>query len=120
VALIGGAVCALLFAGCGPGADASGPVQTVQVNITDSGFDPSSITLGKTGTYDFHYTNHGTKQYAVDIEGGEVDKDGAPVNPGASGDVQVDLGSTGTYQMHSQDDYADRSHELHGTVTVKG
>lgn len=109
----------LLASACG-GSGSGGALQTISVTAADSGFSPSTINLDKTGTYTFHYTNNGSRQYAVDIEGNGVDKDGNPVDPGKSGDVTVDLNQAGTYEMHSQDDGADRSHELHGSVIVKG
>jgi hypothetical protein len=115
-------VCALLVAGCGGEAAGGGGdvVGTINVTASDSGFDPATVNIDKPGKYTFHYTNKGTRQYALDIEGNGVDTDGDAIDPGKSGDVQVDLSKAGTYDMHSQDDGANRSKELHGKVVVKG
>jgi hypothetical protein len=110
----------LLTVGCGSGTGAGDVAATINVTASDSGFEPSTVNIDKPGKYVFHYTNKGTKPYAVDVEGNGVDTDGDVVQPGQSGDVQVDLSKSGTYSMHSQTDNTDRSHELHGQVVVKG
>jgi Cupredoxin-like domain len=97
-----------------------GVVSTINVTASDSGFDPATVNLDKPGVYVFHYTNSGTKPYGLDVEGNGVDTDGDVVQPGGTGDVQVDLNKSGSYEMHSQTDNTDRSHELHGKVVVKG
>src|SRR5215471_7940833 len=101
---IGVAVLILLTTGCGLGVGAEDVVATIDVTASDSGFDPSTVNLDKPGKYVFHYTNKGSRPYAVDVEGNGVDTDGDLVQPGQSGDVEVDLGKSGTYQMHSQTD----------------
>jgi plastocyanin len=118
--LIGVAVFMLLTAGCGGDAGGGNVVATINVTASDAGFDPATVNLDKPGMYTFHYTNKGTRPYAVDVEGNGVDTDGDVVQPGQSGNVQVDLNKAGTYEMHSQTDNTDRSHELHGKVVVKG
>jgi len=118
--LAGVAVFVLASAGCGLNAGGSDVVGTVNVTATDSGFDPATLNLDKAGKYTIHYTNKGTRPYAVDVEGNGIDTDGDVIQPGQSGDVQVDLSKPGTYAMHSQTDNTDRSKELHGEVVVKG
>lgn len=108
----------LLTAACGLGG--GGVVSTITLTAHDSGFEPSVVNLDRPGTYVFHYTNRGSRRYGVDIEGNGVDTDGDVVDPGGSGEVEVTLGQAGTYMIHSQDDATDRSHEIRGTVTVKG
>jgi hypothetical protein len=114
---------ALLTAGCGM-ADAAGGsgsvVATINVTASDTGFDPGTVNLDKPGVYNFHYTNQGTRSYGLDVEGNGVDTDGDVISPGKTGDVQVNLNKSGSYDMHSQTDNTDRSHELHGKVVVKG
>src|SRR5262245_54135705 len=100
------------MAACGGGGDSV--VATIDVAAADDGFSPATGTLDKPGTYVFHYTNKGSRSYALDIEGNGVDTDGDAVEAGQTGDVQVNLSKAGTYAMHSQDDNNDRSHELHG------
>jgi hypothetical protein len=109
---------ALLTAACGLGGD--GVVSTIALTAHDSGFEPSVVNLDRTGTYVFHYTNRGSRRYGVDVEGNGVDTDGDVVDPGGSGEVEVTLGQAGTYVIHSQDDATDRSHEIRGTIMVKG
>ena len=118
--LVGVAVFMLSSSGCGFNAGAGDVVGTINVTATDAGYDPATVTLDKPGKYTFHYTNNGSRPYAVDVEGNGVDTDGDVVDPGKSGDVQVDLSKPGTYAMHSQTDNTDRSKELHGQVVVKG
>ena len=109
----------LLTAGCGMGGGGD-VVATIDVTASDSGFDPATVNLDKPGKYSFHYTNKGTRPYGLDVEGNGIDTDGDVIDPGKSGDVQVDLSKAGEYEMHSQTDNTDRSHELHGKVVVKG
>jgi len=96
------------------------PVATIDVTASDAGFEPATVNLDKPGVYVFHYTNQGTKPYGLDVEGNGIDTDGDVIDPGKTGDVQVDLSKAGSYEMHSQTDNTDRSHELHGKVVVKG
>jgi plastocyanin len=101
------------------GGDSGSALKTVTVTASDSGFSPSTVNLDKPGKYTFHEVNNGTRPIALDIEGNGVDQDATPADPGKTTDLTVDLG-TGTYDMHSQDDGADRSHEIKGSVVVKG
>jgi hypothetical protein len=112
---------ALLTAGCGMmDVTGGGVVATINVTASDAGFAPATVNLDKPGVYNFHYTNQGTRSYGLDVEGNGVDTDGDVIAPGKTGDVQVNLGKSGSYDMHSQTDNTDRSHELHGKVVVKG
>jgi plastocyanin len=108
---------AVLAAGCGGGSGA--PAQAVTVMATDTGFNPATVSLDRPGTYTFHEVNNGTRKYALDVEGNGVDQDGDPVDPGKTFDLTVDL-APGTYTMHSQDNGQDRTHEIKGTIVVRG
>jgi hypothetical protein len=101
------------------GGDSGSVLKTVTVTASDSGFSPSTVNLDRPGKYTFHEVNNGTRPIAIDVEGNGVDQDSDPADPGKTIDLTVDLGP-GTYTMHSQDDGADRSHEIKGSVVVKG
>ena len=78
----------LLFAACGgsssPSAGAGPVLQTIQISEKEYSLTPSTVTVSKTGTYDFGVSNNGTIAHALEIEGNGVDEKTSDIQPGAA------------------------------------
>jgi uncharacterized cupredoxin-like copper-binding protein len=133
-------VLALALTSCGGGAGYGGPSgsgsatsgkattgKTVVIKETEFKLSPSSVTLGKPGTYMFKAENVGSMQHSLEIEGKSVKSEGSEegeaklkqvLNPGQSGVLTVTFQRPGTYEMYCPVD----GHEqegMKGEVVVK-
>src|SRR6187551_737963 len=85
----------LLLAACGGSSSPSaggGPVlQTIQISEKEYSLTPGTVTVSKTGTYDFRVTNNGTIAHALEIEGNGVEKKIDDVPPGTSATLRATL-----------------------------
>ena len=99
---------ALAVAGCGgeeatddggATAPAAEPAKSIEIVATDFQFDPSTIELPGSGTYEFVLHNEGEMQHALEIEGGDVEDETITIGPGQTAKVTVDL-SEGHYELY--------------------
>jgi uncharacterized cupredoxin-like copper-binding protein len=96
----------------------AGPVQqTIQISEKEYSLDPGSVTVSKTGTYEFRVTNNGTIAHAIEIEGNGVEEKTGDIQPGAAATLQVMLGKDGPYGLYCPID-GHRGQGMQGTVTV--
>ena len=111
----------LLLAACGGSSSPSaggGPVlQTIQISEKEYSLSPGTVTVSKTGTYEFKVTNNGTIAHALEVEGNGVEEKIGDVQPGASATLRVTLTKDGSYEMYCPID-GHRSEGMQGTVTV--
>jgi uncharacterized cupredoxin-like copper-binding protein len=124
-ALLAAAALAVALAGCGEkrttttsGASGSGSAPAA-VSISESEFklDPSSPQVSKTGPVTFQVKNAGATTHALAVVGpGGVVKT-APIAPGKSATLQVDISKAGTYQMYCPID-GHRGMGMNGAIKV--
>lgn len=94
----------------------SGGGETVAIKETDFALDPSDATV-KAGSVTFDVANDGGTVHNLEIEGNGVEEVTDDLEPGASGQLTVDL-AAGTYEMYC----AISNHRelgMDGTVTVE-
>ena len=86
----------LLVPGMGSGALAqtTSPATSVDVTVTDTGLQPSSVTLASGGSV--HWTNSSTQNQTIFADDGLFDSGSLP--PGAG--FSIALGITGTHTYH--------------------
>jgi plastocyanin len=112
---------AAALAGCGSdeGGDddgAAAAAETVALVATDFGFEPSSLTLDTAGEQTLTLRNDGEFPHALAFD--ELDEGTGNVDPGASGEVTLDL-EPGSYTLYCPvGDHRDRGME--GTLVVGG
>ena len=111
----------LLFAACGgsssPSAGAGPVLQTIQISEKEYSLTPSTVTVSKTGTYDFRVSNNGTIAHALEIEGNGVEEKTGDIQPGASATLRATLYKDGSYDLYCPID-GHRSQGMKGTLTV--
>ena len=110
----------LLLGACGGSSSPSGggPVlQTIQISETEYSLSPGTVTISKTGTYEFRVTNKGSIAHALEIEGNGVEEKTGDIQPGASATLQTALSKDGSYDLYCPID-GHRSQGMQGTVTV--
>jgi plastocyanin len=111
----------LLLAACGGSSNTStggGPVQqTIQISEREYSLDPATVTVSKTGTYEFRVTNKGTIAHALEVEGNGVEEKIGDIQPGASATLRVALTKDGSYELYCPLD-GHRGQGMQGTVTV--
>jgi uncharacterized cupredoxin-like copper-binding protein len=111
----------LLFAACGgsssPSAGGGTVLQTIQIAEKEYSLTPGTVTVSKTGTYDFMVTNNGTIAHALEIEGNGVEEKTGDIQPGASATIRAALSKDGSYDLYCPID-GHRSQGMQGTVTV--
>ena len=102
-------------------------IKTAVIKESEFKLSPSSVTLGKPGTYTFKVENKGSTQHSLEIEGKGVKSEGSEegeaelkqvLNPGQSGMLTVSFQKSGTYEMYCPVD----GHEqegMKGEVVVK-
>ncbi len=123
----------LTFAACGDDDDSSGESaeststteettasggggETVDISETEFSLDPSEATV-PAGEVTFAVTNDGGITHNLEVEGNGVEEITDDLDPGASGELTVDL-EPGTYEMYCAiGDHADQGME--GEVTVE-
>ena len=112
---------AVLLAACGGSSSTSNggaPVQqTIQISEKEYSLTPGTVTVSKTGTYDFRVMNNGTIAHALEIEGNGVEEKTGDIQPGASATLRAALTKDGSYDLYCPID-GHRSQGMQGTVTV--
>lgn len=138
IAGIGGlAATGLLAAGCGSSDDSTasttaesttssaaappggGSSETVKISETEFELTPADVTV-KAGTVTFDVANDGSTVHSLEVEGpsGEQEIEG-DLEPGASGELTVDLSEPGTYEMYCPVD-GHKDMGMTGEITVEG
>jgi len=111
----------LLLAACGGSSSSSagdGPVlQTIQISEKEYSLTPGTVTVSKTGTYEFRVTNNGTIAHALEVEGNGIEEKIGDIQPGAGATLRVTLTKDGSYEMYCPID-GHRGQGMQGTVTV--
>ena len=111
----------LLLAACGGSSSPSagdGPVlQTIQISEKEYSLTPGTVTVSKTGTYEFRVTNNGTIAHALEVEGNGIEEKIGDIQPGAGATLRVTLTKDGSYEMYCPID-GHRGQGMQGTVTV--
>jgi plastocyanin len=111
----------LLLAACGGSSSTpagGGPVQqTIQISEKEYSLDPGTVTVSKSGTYEFRVTNNGTIAHALEIEGDEIEEKTGDIQPGAGATLRVTLAKDGSYELYCPID-GHRSQGMKGTLTV--
>jgi len=111
----------LLLAACGGSSGPSagdGPVlQTIQISEKEYSLTPGTVTVSKTGTYEFRVTNNGTIAHALEVEGNGIEEKIGDIQPGAGATLRVTLTKDGSYEMYCPID-GHRGQGMQGTVTV--
>src|ERR1051325_12164692 len=98
---------ALFLAGCGgtsnkqaapasTGTPVGSTGKTIAVSEQEFWMMPRSISLTQTGTYTFQVTNDGQIPHALEVEGQGVEQKTAPIQPGSSATLTVDLPKNGS------------------------
>jgi uncharacterized cupredoxin-like copper-binding protein len=94
----------------------SGGGETVDISETEFKLDPADATA-KAGSVTLNASNDGTITHDLEIEGNGVEESTDALDPGASGQVTVDL-KPGTYEIYCN--IADhRAQGMEGTLTVQ-
>jgi plastocyanin len=111
----------LLLAACGGSSSTSvgdEPVQhAIQISEKEYSLTPGTVTVPKTGTYDFRVTNNGTIAHALEIEGNGVEEKTGDIQPGASATLRAALTKDGSYDLYCPID-GHRGQGMKGTVTM--
>lgn len=110
----------LLLAACGGSSSTStgGPVQqTIQLSEQEYSLNPGTVTVSKTGAYEFRVKNNGKIAHALEIEGDGVEEKIGDIQPGASATLRVTLTKDGSYELYCPID-GHRGQGMQGTVTV--
>jgi plastocyanin len=111
----------LLLAACGGSSSTpagGGPVQqTIQISEKEYSLDPGTVTVSKSGTYEFRVTNNGTIAHALEVEGNGVEEKTGDIQPGAAATLRVTLAKDGSYDVYCPID-GHRSQGMKGTLTV--
>jgi uncharacterized cupredoxin-like copper-binding protein len=114
----------LVLAGCGGGGSneseqGGAVVKTVQISEKEFSLTPSTVTLTKTGTYEFDVVNDGQITHALEIEGSGVEEETEDIEPGQTMTLRVNLSKDGSYEMYCPID-GHRDQGMKGTVAVGG
>ena len=112
----------VLLAACGGSSstsDAGGPVQqTIQISEKEYSLKPATISVSKTGTYEFMVTNNGEIAHALEIEGNGIEEKIGDIQPGSGATLRVTLTKDGSYELYCPID-GHRSQGMKSTVTVR-
>ena len=109
----------LLLSACGGTTHkATGPpLKTVQVSEKEFSITPSTMTLGRTGTYAFAVKNNGAITHAFEVEGNGVEAKTGNISPGSSATLTVNLSKKGDYEAYCPID-GHRAKGMQAKVTV--
>jgi plastocyanin len=111
----------LLLAACGGSSGTSeggGSVrQTIRISEKEYSVNPGTVTVSKTGTYEFKVTNNGTIAHALEVEGNGVEEKTGDIHPGAVATLRVTLTKDGSYELYCPID-GHRGQGMKSTVTV--
>ena len=72
--------------------------ETVEISETEFAIEPADVSV-KAGTVTFSVTNDGQQAHDLEVEGNGVEEVTETLDPGASGELTVDL-EPGTYKMY--------------------
>jgi PQQ system protein len=94
-------------------------VQTIQISENEFSLDPSTISLPRTGTYEFEVTNDGQITHALEIEEGEggAEAETDDIEPGETATLRFTFSSDGSYEMYCPIGNH-RQEGMDGTITV--
>jgi plastocyanin len=111
----------LLLAACGGSSSTpagGGAVQqTIQISEQEYSLNPGTVTVSKTGTYEFRVTNNGKIAHALEVEGNGVEEKIGDIQPGAASTLRVTLTKDGSYELYCPVD-GHKSQGMKGTVIV--
>jgi uncharacterized cupredoxin-like copper-binding protein len=118
---------ALTVAGCGGGGGggtekSSGggtPLKSISISEKEFSLTPSTVSLSKTGTYEFKVTNNGQITHALEVEGNGVEEKTGDIDAGQSATLTVDLSKPGSYEIYCPID-GHKGQGMEGTLTVGG
>ena len=96
------ALALVVLSAAAPAASQTQPPDSIQVSITDTGFQPPSATIAPGGAV--HWTNQATTTQSVTADDGLFDS--GPLAPGAG--FSLALSGPGTHAYHSSTDPAFR------------
>ena len=114
---------ALILAACGGETDeteqSDNVIQTMQISEKEFSLDPSTISLPRTGTYEFEVTNNGQITHALEIEEGEggAEEETDDIEPGETATLRFTFSSDGSYEMYCPIGNH-RQEGMDGTITV--
>jgi plastocyanin len=92
-------------------------MKTIQISEKEYSLSPGTVSLAKTGTYEFQVTNNGAIPHALEIEGNGVEEKTGNIAPGSSRTLRVSLSKTGSYDMYCPID-GHRAQGMKGSVSV--
>lgn len=105
-------------AGSNPATTETGGGETVKISETEYAIDPSEVSV-KPGEVTFQVSNDGKTVHDLEIEGDGLEEEVEDLDPGASGELTVELAAGQTYEMYcSIADHAAQGME--GTIKVEG
>ncbi len=114
----------VLLAGCGGGGsnaseDTGSVVQTIQISEKEFSLNPSTVSVSKTGTYEFEVTNDGQIKHALNIEesGEGAETESGDIEPGQTKTVRFTFSKDGSYEMYCPID-GHKDQGMEGTITV--
>jgi plastocyanin len=129
LSLLGAVVVAVGLTGCGGGngneqAETSGSssstqpvVKTVKIDESEFKLTPSSVSLPKTGAYEFKVVNKGSITHALEVEGKGVEEESDKIGAGNSATLDVTFKEAGSYEMYCPVD-GHKDQGMKGTITV--
>lgn len=95
------------------------PAQTVDVRETEFKLDPANPSVSKPGVVELRVANAGDTVHALEVEGPAGEAKTAPIQPGKSATLKVDLSKPGRYEWYCP--IADHKDEgMKGEITVGG
>ena len=92
-------------------------LQTIQISEKEYSLTPSTVSLSKSGTYEFKATNNGTIAHALEIEGSGVEEKTGNIEPGSSKTIRVTLSKAGSYELYCPVD-GHKGQGMDGAISV--
>ena len=133
LSLLAAVVAVVGLTGCGGGngnepaknnanSSATRPViKTITIKETEYKLTPSSVSLSKTGTYEFKVVNNGSVTHALEVEAGDDETKSDEIGPGESTTIDVTFKDTGSFEMYCPvDGHKDLGMKGHVTVGSGG
>jgi uncharacterized cupredoxin-like copper-binding protein len=92
-------------------------IRTISISETEFKLSPANVQVDTPGTYTFRVVNDGNTTHALEVEGHGVETETAPISPGSSADLRIDVPEEGGYELYCPiGNHRDRGME--GTLTV--
>jgi plastocyanin len=104
--------------GATPNGAGTGGGEVVEVSLSEFALEPASFSL-EPGSYTFHVVNDGSVVHALEVEGPSGEVETEDLEPGASGDLDVDLSEPGEYEVYCPVE-GHREQGMEGTIAVGG